>query len=399
MFLEICLAIACGVASGIFTGLIPGVHVNLVTAVVVSSVGGLLVGIAPLIIAIFIVSLALTHSFLDSIPSIYLGAPDESQVFTVLPGHKFVLEGKGHLAVVYTLIGSLSALVLTLLFFPLGLSFLESIYDVISPYVGKFLLFVVLMLLVMSKKFFLNGMVFLVSGLLGLLCFSLVDQTQILLPLLSGLFGTSTLILSLLTVPALPLQETSKHIPISGQDVGKNVSRATSVGLLASFLPGFGSSQAAIVALSTMKKKEPRDYLILVGGINTVNFAFSLVTVTVLGKARNGAIVGVKQLVGALGTSELLLFVPVLMIVGGSATILGIKLSKIMGVMIRKVPYKALVLSVIGLLLLLVVLLSGFQGVLILITATALGIGATQLGGQKNMLLGCLLLPVILYLW
>jgi len=152
---------------------------------------------------------------------------------------------------------------------------------------------------------------------------------------------------------------------------------------------------------STMNKKikSPEGYLLLVGGINTVNFAFSLVTVYVLNKARNGAIVGVKELLGEITITHLGTFLPILLLVGGSATLLGIKLSKFFAKILEKVSYKALVTSVIIFIILIVLALSHIQGILILIVATALGILANTTGAQKNMLLGCLILPVITYLW
>ncbi len=412
MFIEILIAIACGVASGIFTGLVPGLHVNLVVAVVVSSVGGVFAGIPVGFLVVGIISLALTHSFLDSIPSIYLGAPDESQVVAVLPGHQFLREGLGHHAILYTLVGSFAALLLTLLIFPLGLLYLEPVYLLIKPFIGKFLVVVVLILCILSRNFFLNLFFFIIAGLLGMLCFSLASQQHILLPLLSGLFGTSTLLISLFGKESFTLQNLTKKFSLPFKVLERNVFRATAVGLLASFLPGFGSSQAAIVASSTMRKKEPRDYLLLVGGINTVNFSFSLVTMAVLGKARNGAIVGVKQLLGSLSSassgyasssilsaSTLLLFVPILLIVAGIAVVLGVYLSRFFAKWMQRVNYRTIVLSVIGALVFAVALLSGLQGILILIIATSLGIVVSLLGVQKNMLLGCLLLPVIFYLW
>ena len=401
-FLEIILAILLGILTGIITGLIPGLHVNLITLLLVSSVT-LFSKVPVFYLAIFIISLALTHSFLDSIPSIFLGAPDESQVVAVLPGHQFFMDGKGHLAVIYTLIGSLFALILTVLFVPVGLKLLLSAQQLIQPFIGKILFLVVLVLLFLSKKFFLNAIFFLIAGLLGLLCFNLVHQDQILLPLLSGLFGVSTLLTSLVggdsSSSSKKKQIFQKDFPLSSKDVERVVSRSTFVGLLASFLPGFGSSQAAIFASATIKKPSPRDYLILVGGINTVNFAFSIVTVIILGKARNGAILGVKNILGELTFSHLLFFVPVLLIVGGLATLLGIFLSKKVAVFLEKMPYSVVVWSVIFFLFLMVIFLSGFQGILILLVASSLGIVASQFGAQKNMLLGTLLLPVILYLW
>jgi putative membrane protein len=401
VFTGIMISLLLGMFSGIITGLVPGLHVNLITLLVVSSVSNLFLGIPLVYVAVGIISLALTHSFLDSIPSVFLGAPDESQVVAVLPGHQFFLEGKGHLAVLLTLVGSLFSLILTILFIPIGFKILITVQKFISPYIAIILILVVIFLLILSKKFFLNTVFFLLSGIFGLLSFQLIHQTQILLPLLSGMFGVSTLLVSILG------EDTSKKvkqtfptkIPLESSDIERVVSRSTIVGLLASFLPGFGSSQAAIVASVTMKEKTPKDYLLLVGGINTVNFAFSIVTVALLGKARNGAILGVKNILGTITTQQLLIFIPVLLMVGGLATILGIFLSKKVALILEKLPYTIVVLSVLWFLMMMVIFLSGLQGFLLLIISSALGLLAGYYGAQKNMLLGVLLLPVIIYLF
>lgn len=398
MLLETLIAVAIGILCGTFTGLIPGFHVNLITAIVVSSAAAI-ASADPVLLAVFILSLALTHSFLDSVPSIYLGAPDSDQVLTVLPGHQMLLDGKGHHAVVYTLVGSFAALILTIIFFPVGLKFLKPAQAFIEPFIGKVLLAIIIFLLIMSKRFLLNASFFLTAGLLGLLCFKLVSQEHILLPLLSGLFGMSTLLLSLNTSSQLPSQERPKSIPLSFGNIENTVSRATGVGMVASFLPGFGASQAAIVASATMKRKTPRDYLLLVGGINTVNFAFSLITITLLDKARNGAVLGMSNLLETIKIAHLHIFAPVLLLTGGVAVLLGLFLSKRMSRLLQKVDYHKLVTGVILFLISIVILLSGLQGLLILLTATSLGILASQYGAQKNMLLGCLILPVIVYLW
>lgn len=404
MFFEILLAIIIGVNAGIITGLIPGLHVNLVTVIIVGLAGGILSGVSPLFLAIGILALALTHSFLDSIPSIYLGAPDESQVLSVLPGHQMLLEGKGHQAILYTIIGSLVALILTLLFFPIGIKILEPVYLFIKDYVAWMLILVVIMLLIFSKKIVLNLGFFILSGTLGYICFLLPNQEQILLPLLTGLFGISTLFISYIgPTTSLPRQQLNKRrLDLHANEIERTSLRATIVGILAAFLPGFGSSQAAIMASATMKEKTNKDYLLLVGGVNTVNFSFSILTVILLAKARNGAIVGIHDLIGkvgeGIGMSHLLLFVPTLLIVGGSATLLGMKLSRVMARFMQRVNYKQLLIGIQLFLISMVLLLSGLQGIVILITATALGILANLLGAQKNMLLGSLLLPVILYL-
>ena len=92
MFLEILISIFIGILIGIFTGLCPGIHVNMVSVILITLSPVLLTIAPPLALAAFIISLGITHSFLDTIPSIFLGAPDEDKVFSVLPGHKMLLE-------------------------------------------------------------------------------------------------------------------------------------------------------------------------------------------------------------------------------------------------------------------------------------------------------------------
>ena len=127
MFVEVLIAIFLGICAGCATGLIPGIHVNLISVLVLSLSAYLLGFTSPVILAVFIISLAITHSFLDSLPSIYLGAPDAGQELNVLPGHRLLHKGEGHNAIVYTLIGSLGCLVLGLILFPLLLFGMEII--------------------------------------------------------------------------------------------------------------------------------------------------------------------------------------------------------------------------------------------------------------------------------
>ncbi|MBR9699834.1 hypothetical protein GOV09_05230, partial [Candidatus Woesearchaeota archaeon] len=169
MFWEIIIALAVGIILGIFTGLIPGIHVNLVSVMLISISPFLLKYTSPLVLAVFIISLALTHTFLDSLPSIFLGAPDPDMVLSVLPGHKMLLEGKGFEAVKLTVIGSLFCLFITLLIIPLLVPVLPLIYGFIQPHMGYILLAVVLGMIVMEKKRFIGLYIFLQAGCLGLL--------------------------------------------------------------------------------------------------------------------------------------------------------------------------------------------------------------------------------------
>ncbi len=186
-FMEITVALFLGVLIGIFTGLTPGIHVNLVSLLVLSSSGILLTITTPVTLGVFIISLAITHTFLDAIPSIYLGAPDEAQALNVLPGHRLLKKGEGHNAVVYTLIGSMGCVLLGILLFPLFIISMEKMYPLVKDSIGYILIATMAYMIMKDKGKRLKSLaLFLLSGCLGLLVMEgIPNLKQPLFPLLS----------------------------------------------------------------------------------------------------------------------------------------------------------------------------------------------------------------------
>lgn len=96
-----------GMGLGTLSGLAPGIHVNTLAVLLIISVPSLspfLEGIclsvgcslpSALLLACTILSAAICHSFLDYIPSLIMGVPDETECLSVLPSHRLLLEGKG----------------------------------------------------------------------------------------------------------------------------------------------------------------------------------------------------------------------------------------------------------------------------------------------------------------
>ena len=398
-FVEIIIALFVGVGAGIISGLIPGIHVNLIAVLVISLSAFLLNIVSPLTLGVFIISLAITHSFLDSIPSIYLGAPDAGQELNVLPGHRLLHKGEGHNAIVYTLIGSMGCLLLGITLFPVFIKSMEKIFPIVKGLIGYILALIMIFMIGKEKKKWLKSLVmFLLAGCLGLLVLTAIPNLrQPLFSMLSGLFGFSILLISLSQKSVIPEQDLSKQLTISKKNVAKSVTAASGVGFIAAFLPGFGSSQAAIVATEVVGEIGDEGFLSLVGGINTANMLISIGTAYALNKARNGAILTVNKLLGGIGFKEMLLFLGVALVVGGIATVLALNISKIFAKFIVKVKYNHIVWSIIGFITILTFMFDGIIGLTILATATAIGILASSWKVGKNHLMGCLILPVILF--
>ncbi len=398
MFVEIFIALFLGIATGIITGITPGIHVNLVSMLVVVFSPPLLIYTTPLVLGVYIISLALTHTFLDALPSIYLGAPDEAQALNVLPGHRLLLKGLGHNAILCTVIGALGSVLLGVLLFPLFIFSMSWLQPFLTKSIGVILITIVLFMIWREKKRRLYALLaFLLSGLLGLLIFNISSLKQPLFPLLSGLFGISLLLLSLSEKTTIPAQNTNEQLSITKSTVLKTVSASTGIGYVAAFLPGFGSSQAAIVATSAVGDVGDEGFLTLVGGINTANMLISIAAIYALDKARNGAIVAVQQLLSAVTFSDMILFLAVALVVAGVASLLTIKFSKLFASLIVRINYSRLIVMIIVFITALTLYFDGVLGFIVLLTSTALGLLASRWGVGKNHLLGCLILPVILY--
>jgi putative membrane protein len=119
MLIEIVLFLLLGILFGTLTGLIPGIHINLIGVLLVSASVSLFFSINPVYFVIFISSMAITHTFIDFIPSIFLGCPDTDTELSVLPGHELLKKGQGYQAILLTCYGSLAAIfILILIAFP-----------------------------------------------------------------------------------------------------------------------------------------------------------------------------------------------------------------------------------------------------------------------------------------
>ena len=400
MFFEIITAVICGVCAGIITGLIPGIHINLVSLILLSLSGYFLGFTSPIVLACFIIAMSITHTFLDSIPSIFLGAPDADTALAVLPGHQLLLEGRGYEAVKLTVIGSLCCLILVIAIIPFLIPVVPAIYKYIEPFMAYILIAVSVYMVSKEGNWlqrFWGLFVFLSSGILGLIVLTLPNVKQPLFPMLSGLFGISTLLYSLSQKVTIPNQKITEDIKIPRKNTIKALSAATFSGSLTGIFPGLGAAQAAILSMNIVGNIGNYAFLILIGGINTVNFAFSLVTLYTLQKARNGAVVAVMEIVKSIDINGLITFLAVALIAGGLATFLVLLFTRIFSRIITKVNYRMLCFVIISFITVLTFYFSSWIGLLILIVSTAIGLIAPITGVKRSNAMGSLLLPVILF--
>jgi len=393
--LDIFIAMLLGIACGIVTGLVPGVHVNMVSALLLSAAPVLLKITDAMPLSVFIISMAVVHTFLDTIPSIYLGAADVENVMAVLPGQRMLLDGKGYEAVKLTIMGSFGALLLVIGAAPMLVVLMSVLQPIVEPWIGWLLIVLVLWMISREKKKMMALFVFLLSGVFGLIVLHLGIE-QVLFPMLSGLFGVSSLVLSLQENVKIPEQKISRTMNYDVRQLVKTTTGASVIGSLAGFFPGLGPAQAAALGTVFMKGGG-KEFLVLVGGLGTANMVTSLVTLYTLDKARNGAIVVVRELLDAVNVVDFVIFLLVALTVGCVGVMLTLFFARRFAQWLGKVNYRMMCASVIVFIVALVLLIPGWKGIIVLAVATLLGMIAPLSGTARSHAMGCLLLPVILW--
>ncbi len=391
MFYEVLLGTLIGTCLGTITGLVPGIHVNLVSTAIVTNIAIVSTLISANMALAIIISLAVTHTFLDTIPSIFLGAPDSSTALSVLPGHRLLNEGKGYEAVKLTIIGSLSGLLISTAIFPLTTIIIEKIYPFFQNNIASLLSIISLFIILRGKSKMRSTIVFLSAGILGLITLNSRTENS-LFPLLSGFFGISTLLLA--TQNKIPKQEFNEETNVNKKESIISAILGTASGFLAAMLPGLGSSTAATIASLLKKETEPRSFLVMIGAISTVNFFLSIATLITINKARNGAILAITQ---TIAEPNMLLMICSALISGGISVIIAKPIIKKFLIIIQKINYAKLVRTIILFLIITTFLLSGLEGLYILLFATAIGIYANKKEVPRNTMMSCIILPVIIY--
>jgi len=220
---------------------------------------------------------------------------------------------------------------------------------------------------------------------------------QPLFPLLSGLFGISMIIVSISKNVEIPKQRISETIHLSKSDQAKALAAGTFSGSFVSFFPGLGPAQAAILGNQIVGSLNTYAFLILIGSINTVNMASSLASLYTIDKARNGAVLAIRELIPRIDLNILTIFLAAALLAGGIATFLALFLAKLFAKVIEKVNYSLIGFSVIILIVATTVYLSSWMGLIILTVSTAIGIIPNIVDVKRSHAMGCLMLPVILF--
>jgi TctA family transporter len=544
LLIAIFIFTAVGSLLGICTGLLPGLHINTVACMVVaaktvfiSATAYLFGWLQPsgeellIIISALIIGNLIVHSFLDFIPSIFLGAPEGDTALSVLPAHRLLLAGRGYEAVRCTALGAVCGVVASIaLIIPVRFLIGSPIYgyEKVWHFIPYILMLIVAILILaenddtcrFSKKVILKGnlidvataargyllkiselqknigrrivvqgkvtrvasnnyffisdssaeilvctnephnaihtgrsvfimgsptkiqtftgniykkalalAIFFIAGWFGyvilctpglitaniyLLYWYPLDIGILLFPMLTGLFGISTLLISISTNPKLPEQKIVSGIELEKKRKKFSILNGTFAGGLVAFFPGVTAAQGTILAKVIAGRTEEdeknlnaqKEFIIALAAVGVTNAIFNLVALFVILKARSGAMRAVSYVLeDNVFIWEPINFVPVglaallfaVCIAAGLGYIYTLYFGRKFAKMCNNIPYRKLGMSVLVLLIILILLFSGILGICIALVATFIGLLPPLLGVSRVHLMGCLILPIILY--
>ena len=395
MLIEIILALLLGCTIGTFTGLTPGIHINLVAILTLSLLPAIYSPQTTNYLLIFITAMAITHTFLDFIPAIFLGAPDEDTGLGTLPGHELLLFGQGHHALKLTIIGSTIATISLFLIVPIFLIIIPKIFPFLQRMMAFILIWAIIFLIYSEKESKTKAiLIFILAGFLGLATLNL-DIKQPLLPLLTGLFGTSTIIHSIKSKTIIPKQKIEK-LNINKKELIKPTIATILVSPICSFFPGLGSSQAAIIGSEITGKLNREQFLVLLGSINTIVMSISFVTLFLIQKSRTGAAFVISQITTLSTTNLITIFITIIL-----STILAIPIaltiSKLIAKNIHKIPYTKISTTILIFLIIIIFIFSGILGLITLAVATTIGLTCIEFQTRRSFLMGAILIPTIIF--
>jgi putative membrane protein len=402
--------------------LVPALHIYTVAGLIVLATDRLGEVAPPELTGMFFLGMTAGYAMLNSIPSIFLATPDDSTVFVVLPGQKYVLQRRGYEAVVLTGVGGLGGIAVLALLTPFASSLLPALRAILQSHL-HWILWAVIAYMLMSEwpkgsdrapagwrrwwdgwKSLTAGLVtFLLAGLLGfvLLYRSLVPVTvafQNLLPAFAGLFAVPWILQNILSRVEIPKQHIARTVDVTPWLFLRGTLAGAMGGLFAAFFPVVTGGIGGFIAGHATAQRDDRLFIVSQGASKVVYYVGSLLFFFVPGLhlTRGGMAWMLSSLWSSHAPRTYYQAVAAMILSGGVSFFLLLMMARVAIKLVGKVRYRWISLGTLGVLLTIVVAMTGWGGLLICAVATGIGLIPVLWGSRRVNCMGVLLLPIAL---
>ena len=409
-------ACVAGTLAGATVGCLPGFHVYSLLGVALVTTSGTVSGDIGLA---FVVASVTAWAIVGAIPAVLLSAPDESAVFAVLPGQRFLLQGRGVEAIILLALGSACALVALLPLALLLVPALPGLHRVLLPHY-PWILWVTNAFMLHSEwpqgrtaglapgRRLWSGLrnvvaglgTFVLAGLLGLILFNrsplpVTMAAQGLMPVFAGLFAVPWLVLNAVSRVRLPAQRRTPGSLPTPAALAYGVAAGTLGGAFAAFMPVISGGIGSLLAGHALSTRNERTFLIAQGACRSVYYTggLMLLFVPALGVAR-GSAASMLRVVHVVQPGDSVLAPAVAGLAAGISLLVVIPAAHGMLHLLERYGYRRVSLAALSLLILLVGEFGGLAGLGLMLVATGIGLIPPLFGARRLNALGVILLPM-----
>jgi putative membrane protein len=418
------LSVLAGTILACFLAILPGLHIYNVMGLAVMWIYALQemgLAVSPEVYLPFMTGLVVGWSVLNTIPSVLLGAPDESAVFTVLPGQKYLMTGRGYEGTLMIGAGSLVGLfMLVFILGPFAPKYLPVARAVLGPHMHWILWVIISFILITEwpkggnrgpagwRKFFdawstlgAGLVTFLLSGLLGFLLLyrapvAIESAFQNIMPAFVGLFAIPWCLLNVLSGAKVPKQHIRDTLNINADLLLRSGIAGGIGGGFAAFFPVVTGGVGGLLAGHATAQRDERVFLMSQGVSKVVYYtgALMLFFVPGLNLTRGGGAWILKGLYTPRTWGDYYLVLGSIAIAGGISFLLMPPLTRWTLALMKRVDYRLVSLFALFIIIGLVFSITGWVGLFIMTVGTGIGLLPVLFGSRRLNCLGILLLPI-----
>jgi putative membrane protein len=401
---------------------IPALHIYNVVGLLLLLGAGASTLIGPEELSALMIGLITGYAMLNTLPSIFLSAPDDSTIFVVLPGQKYLLQRRGWEATLLTGVGGLGGLAVLTLLTPVASNLFSTARAILQPHLHWILLAVILFMLMSEwpkgtdraktpwgklaeawtsltaglATFFLSGLLGFILMYRGLVPVDVAYQN--LLPAFVGLFAIPWVLQNILSRTQIPPQHIAASVDANLPLFLRGIFAGTIGGLFAAFFPVVTGGIGGFIAGHATAQRDDRLFLISQGASKVVYYVggFLLFFVPGLHLTRGGMAWMLSGVYTPYTPDTFHRAVAAILLSGMVSFFMLLLLTRLIIRLVERVDYRWLSVATLAVLLTIVTVMTGPGGLLIAAVATGIGLIPVLWGSRRMNCMGVLLLPIML---
>lgn len=413
-----------GTLASSVVSLMPALHIyNVAGIIIILTMGAGTSTLIPMdYVPIFMMAMIVGWAILNTIPAIFLGAPDESAIFVVLPGQKYMMQGRGYEAAALTGLGALAGIVAMCTASPLFFKTLPKLRQLTRPH-NFWIMGLIIAYMLLSEwpkgsgrqktgwGRFIDGwknlaaglLTFLLSGILGIIILNkplvpIQYAFQNIMPVFVGLFAIPWVIGNIFSKTEIPPQYICTSADLDPRIWSRGGFGGFLGGMIAAFLPVVTGGIGGFIAGHVTAQRDDRLFIISQGASKSVYYigGFLMAFIPSLHRTRGGMAWMLRPFYTPHTYDDYWRIMGVIMLSGGISFFLLLAYSRLMIKVINTVNYRALSAVMFFLLLAVTYALAGPMGLALTTVATAIGLIPVYFHSRRMNCMGVLLLPITL---